>query len=140
MTTLYALLRNRCGLSLKEAAAFHDVHIHTVTSWSSGRNQAPASAIAELRELYYRMRTAVRYGIKEITERRHQFGLKRIELAIASSDEHARELGLPCVGAHAAMLGMLAGRLTIETVIVPRDEPRTEDTARLDEIKVPGVE
>lgn len=50
MKTFYAACLSRLGLSLAEAAAFHDVRPDTVKSWSSGRNRVPDGAWAELRE------------------------------------------------------------------------------------------
>lgn len=62
MKPLYALLRERCGLSIREAAAFHDVSENTVVSWSAGRRNPPESIAAELRALYRQIETAAVTG------------------------------------------------------------------------------
>lgn len=49
MRTLYAACVSRLGMSLPEAATYHNVRLDTVKSWSSGRNQPPAGVWAELR-------------------------------------------------------------------------------------------
>ena len=61
-TPLYALLRVRCGLSIVEAAAFHEVSESSVTKWTSGRSQAPEGALKELRDLYGRIEDAGQSG------------------------------------------------------------------------------
>ena len=52
MKPLYALLRERCGLSIREAAEFHAVPENAVASWSAGRRNPPAGVITELRLRY----------------------------------------------------------------------------------------
>jgi hypothetical protein len=42
-----------------------------------------------------------------------------VELGLARDDHEARDLGWPCVGAHAAMLGLVAVRATVPVEIVP---------------------
>lgn len=79
---LYALLRDRCGLSLSEAAEFHQVRLNTLNKWSSGARNAPDGALDELRELY-----------------------ERIEKA-ASSGNEAEIAALPCEGARDAARGL----------------------------------
>jgi len=80
--TLYRLLRERCGLSLREAAAFHKVSINTVTAWSAGRRNPPPGVIIELKDLY-----------------------KKIERASVNP-----AVKLPCMGATEAAIGLAAMR------------------------------
>lgn len=117
MTTAYALLLARCGLSLQEAAAFHDVRLDTVKSWSSGRNRAPDGVIAELRELYDRIEDAAHQAVAVI-ERGGDSG--EVELGLASDDAEAQSLGWPCVGAHKAVLGLVAAMIDNHVTVVPR--------------------
>ena len=42
----------------------------------------------------------------------------RIEIGLAADDAEARQIGWPCVGAQAAMLGIVAAH--VDVVIVPR--------------------
>ncbi len=52
VTSVYDLLRQRCGLSQADAASFHDTRIDTIKSWCSDRRTAPAGVLDELRDLY----------------------------------------------------------------------------------------
>lgn len=120
MTTAYALLLDRCGLSQREAAAFHGVRLDTVKSWSSGRNRAPAGAIEELRALYARIERAATEALAQIAAlARSHCEPAEIELGLASDDHEAQALGWPCVGAHAAVLGLIAARAGLPVRIVP---------------------
>jgi hypothetical protein len=114
--TTFALLCNRCGLSLREAADFLGVRQDTVRSWSIGRRGAPASAIEELRALYAKIERAAGEAVAMARKARGA----TIELGIAADDHEARSLGWPCVGAQAASLGLVAARLGASVVIVPR--------------------
>ena len=118
--TLYALLLARCGLSHREAAAYHAVRLDTVKSWSAGRNRAPPGALAELRELYRAIERTAASALVEIGGIAGDAAAGEIELGIATTEAEARELGLPCVGAHAALLGIVAARLDRPVAIVPR--------------------
>lgn len=115
IVSLYALLRGRCGLSLREAAAFHAVPIDTVTSWSSGRRRAPPGVIRELRDLYGRIEAAAHQAVDVIGG-----DISEVELGIAADDREAQSLGWPCVGAHAAVLGLVAARVANPVRIVVR--------------------
>ncbi len=57
---LYALLRDRCGLSPEEAARFHDVRIDTIGKWSAGKADPPLGIMIELSELYVRIERAAK--------------------------------------------------------------------------------
>lgn len=47
----YRTLREACGLSQQDAAALHDVALRTIGHWETGRNNIPAGAERELRDL-----------------------------------------------------------------------------------------
>lgn len=113
--SLYKLLRERCGLSLREAAAFHDVPIDTVTAWSSGRRRAPDGVIHELRELYDKIETAAYEAVEAIGD-----DTADVELGLASDDDEARSLGWPCVGTQGASLGLTAALIDNPVTIVAR--------------------
>lgn len=115
MKSLYALLRERCGLSLRDAATFHVVPIDTVVSWSSGRRRAPDGVIAELRDLYDKIENAAHKAVEFIGD-----DTADIELGIASDDSEAQSLGWPCVGAQAASLGLVAAYIDNAVTITPR--------------------
>ncbi len=117
MTSLYALLRERCGLSLREAADLHGVSHDSVVSWSSGRRRPPAGVIAELRALYVRIENAA----DQIVAMAEDAGADvEIELGLASDDAEAQSIGWPCVGAQAAALGVGAALIDNPVTIVPR--------------------
>lgn len=131
MATAYTLIAQRCGLSQREAAELLGVRIDTVKSWSSGRNRAPDGVIKELRQLYGRIEQAAIEGIKVIHRIQNAHGAPdEITLGIASDDAEAQTLGWPCVGAHAAVLGLMAARTSLTVRVVPRgSEPYTAAAA-----------
>lgn len=113
--SLYCLLRERCGLSIREAAEFHRVPTTTISSWSAGRRSAPAGVIAELRDLYDTIENAAHQLVEFVGD-----DTAEIELGLSSDDAEARSIGWPCVGAHAASLGLAAAMLDNDVAIVPR--------------------
>jgi hypothetical protein len=117
--TLYGLLLQRCGLSHREAAALHGVRLDTVASWSAGRRGAPAGAIAELRALYRQVEAAAARVLAAIDAVEGD-APDMIELGLSADDHEAQALGWPCVGAHAAVLGIVAARTDRQVRIVPR--------------------
>jgi hypothetical protein len=122
MKTAYALMLDRCGLSHREAADLHRVRLDTVKSWASRRNPAPDGVIAELRKLYVRLESAA----EEAIEKNDPFVMV---LGLAADDHEAKALGWPCVGAHAALLGLVAVRATVPVQIVPRGSTVTTPAA-----------
>ena len=60
MKPLYALFRERCGLSIAEAANFHAVSESSIKSWCNGSKIPPDGVLYELRTLYGRIDMAVR--------------------------------------------------------------------------------
>lgn len=122
MKSLYALLRERCGLSIREAAEFHAVPVNTVTKWSSGDRNAPPGVVAELRELYATIEDIADEAVAAVDQAKSEQGSppEAVELGLASDDYEAQQLGLPCVGAHAAAVGLAAISIDDSVVIVPR--------------------
>jgi hypothetical protein len=113
-----------CGLSVGEAAAFLGASENTVLSWRRGRRGYPPGVIAELRTLYRSLDHAAGQTIARVLAMPDP--PDEIRLGIAADDHEARSLGLPCVGAHEALLGMIAARLDRRVVIVPRgSDPAT---------------
>ena len=115
MKSTYGLLRERCGLSIVEAAAFHHVSDDTVKAWSSGRRKAPDGVIQELRNLYDTIETAAVNIARMIDD-----DTGEIELGLAADDHEAQSIGWPCVGAQAASIGLAACYLDNDVIIVPR--------------------
>lgn len=122
--TVLDLLRRSCGLSQEEAAAFLDVRIDTIRSWSTGRRLAPAGALLALAALESRIETVAREGMVQIDRSIREAGpAEEIEIGIASDDAEAQSLGWPCLGAQTASVGRLVARGTEKGLrfrIVPR--------------------
>jgi len=108
MTTMFKLVCDSCGLSIREAAKFLDVKLDTAKSWSSGRNTAPESMIDKLIELSVRIDVAAQEELLRIDEARAGEGIpERIELTIPLTDTEAQTLGWPCIGTHRAIIRRL---------------------------------
>lgn len=54
----YKACRELCGLSIQDAAGFHQVPIDTIKSWSSGRKSVPVSILLELASLWRQIEDA----------------------------------------------------------------------------------
>jgi hypothetical protein len=120
MKTTFSLLCDRCGLSHREAANFLDVRLDTVKSWSSGRNPAPLGVLSELRDLYVTIEAAALANAKQIEALLDGDGAPdKIEIGLAGDDHEAQLLGWPCVGAHAAVLGLVAAKSPVPVAVVP---------------------
>lgn len=112
MITIYDLLRQRCGLSQIEAAAFHDVNINTVKSWCSGRSAAPLGVLEELAELYTKINNAAEQTLRHLSGAQVDATstgnpIDVIEIGVAVDDAEAQSIGWPCVGAQRAYLGLV---------------------------------
>jgi hypothetical protein len=130
--TPFSLLCGICGLSTREAAAFHGVRHDTTLSWSSGRRSPPPAVLEDLVRLAEVIKADAARQIAhlqaKLAETRAADRMPAfIELGYAAADHEAQLLGLPCVGAHAALLGLIiAGLIRDGTVpasalrLVPR--------------------
>jgi hypothetical protein len=117
VTSSFALLLDRCGLSVREAAAFLRVREDTVKSWRTGRNPTPPGVFVSLRTLYAGQTNAAGEALALLSSAPSDMV---VELGLASDDAEAQLLGFPCVGAHAAVLGMVVGGANRPVRIVPR--------------------
>jgi hypothetical protein len=117
VTTLAALLIDRCGLSQREAADVLGVSINTVKSWMAGRASPRHGVIAELRALYARIERAAAEASIAIAAAAEDVA---VELGYAADDVEARRLGWPCCGAQRAMLGLVAACTGRTVRLVPR--------------------
>lgn len=121
MITAFSLLCQRCGLSNREAAAFVNVRIDTAKSWASGRNRTPDGVIAALRGLAARQENAASQALAQINEATTAHGQPDVvEIGWCADDYEAQLLGFPCVGAHAAVLGIILARHNGPVLLVPR--------------------
>jgi hypothetical protein len=122
MRTVYDLLRVRCGLSQQEAAEFHDVRLDTIKSWSAGRNEANPRVLAELRGLYQKIiHASGQLGARIDALKGDPSSTTEVTLGTAESETAARKLGFPCMGAHAAALGLAIATLgdDVAVALVP---------------------
>ena len=125
MTTLFRILIDACGLSLREAADFLDSREDSIMSWSSGRRGTPPGVIEELHELLTRQTIAAQHGADVIRKKMKKNGApETVEIGIAADDHEAQGLGWPTVSAHAAVIGKMLALLPSgaarRVVIVPR--------------------
>jgi hypothetical protein len=117
--TPYALLRELCGLSIREAAAFHGVREDTVYSWSAGRRTAPAGAMSELRDLAALIEQAADRWLSAMEAPNVQEA-REIEIGYPADDHEAQTLGFPCVGAWRAAAGRMIAETDLPMKLVPR--------------------
>lgn len=130
--TDYALLLDRCGLSHREAADFHDVRLDTVKSWASGRSRRPDRVIDDLCDLYRKIALAADQALKAAQELDAKHGqAAEIELGLATTDEEAQTLGWPNVGAQRAVFGLIiANARGLSFAVVPRGSTPSTAAAR----------
>lgn len=117
MTSAFKLLRLRCGLSQSEAARFLAVSESSVHNWDQGRRTAPTGVADDLQRLYRQIESAAKQALVLLSS---AADATEIEIGIASDDFEAQQLGLPCVGAHEALLGLVISCSDRPIKIVPR--------------------
>lgn len=124
MTSVYDLLRQRCGLSQKEAANFHETRIDTVVSWCSGRRRAPQGVIDELLDLNDDI---VEAGMElaylvQLVPQIDDSGNRFIRIGLPSDDEDAIVCGFPTASACEASIAFAITQLKrdIPVNLVPR--------------------
>lgn len=126
MTAFYCLM-TACGLSNQEAADFLGVSLGSIEGWKSGRRNAPDGVFSEMRTLWRSMMSAAQMAAETI----EQSGVEETEIGLASDDHEAEHLGLPCVGAHRALLGMIIAMTDVRIAIVPRGSTSTSVDKKL---------
>jgi DNA-binding XRE family transcriptional regulator len=97
----YRTLREACGLTVREAAAFHQVAERTIVHWETGRNAIPAGAAEELARLNAKIDRAVQEAIDLYAEQSEKHGdidtvaLSRYRTAQDYAASRAAREGLP---------------------------------------------
>jgi len=119
--TTFKLLCDRCGLSQREAAAYLNSRLDTVKAWWQGRRNAPHAVLTELRVLNRRQRAAATDFVAGLDPAALADGAEALELALGADDVACRKNGWPCVGAEAAVIGMVAADLDVMVVVTIRD-------------------
>lgn len=115
--TLFKHTLTRLGLSLAEAAAFLDVRLDTLKSWSSGRNPVPDGVWSTLAELAQKQEEAAQ-AMAEVWLETGEPDL--VDFGLASDAHEAQSLGWPCVGAHMTVASIFWEMTGVEPNIVPR--------------------
>ncbi|BCI68044.1 hypothetical protein [Acetobacter aceti] len=116
--TAFSCLTAACGLSNREAAEFLKVSLKSVEAWKSPDNKRNAGdgVINELKDLWKSLFNSALEAAQKIDQAEQ----KHIEVGLASDDYEAQQLGLPCVGAHKAMIGILIALTHADVEVVPR--------------------
>ncbi|HVJ42293.1 MAG TPA: hypothetical protein VM639_12385 [Dongiaceae bacterium] len=109
--TVFALLCERCGLSTDEAARYLETDHATIADWSSGAQACSDNVIAQLRLLYRQISATAEQAMRHFVNfSQGQGSPAEVEISLAADDAAAQRLGLPCIGAHRAVLGMVVAR------------------------------
>ena len=113
--TPFKLLCELTGLSTREAGDFLSVRHDTVKSWSSGRNPTPDGVLDQMRDLIDAIENAASGTLDLIEEKTPD----TVEIYYCTSDNQARARGLPCVGAHNAMLARVVAECELPIILQP---------------------
>jgi hypothetical protein len=123
VTSVYDLLRQRCGLSQADAASFHDTRIDTIKSWCSDRRTAPAGVLDELRDLYSDISEAgieLADVVKLMPPQRDANGTF-FQVGTPLDNADAIACGFPCEGSCLAAVALAIASLPGPARIVPRE-------------------
>ena len=96
MTNVYNLLREACGLSQAEAAAFHETRLDSVKSWCSDRRTAPQGVINDLQKLARQIQAS---GIAFAELLKGSSGGDVYVIGLPSDEQDARVCGFPSIDA-----------------------------------------
>ena len=111
LPTPFSLLCDRCGLTSEATAVYLETTAELIALWSRDARSCPDHVIGQLRLLYRQISAFAEAAMRDFAElSRRQGAVAEVELRVAGDDEGARALGLPCVGAHRAALGMVIAR------------------------------
>lgn len=117
MTNVYNLLREACGLSQAEAAAFHETRLDSVKSWCSDRRTAPQGVINDLQKLARQIQAS---GIAFAELLKGSSGGDVYVIGLPSDEQDARVCGFPSIGAQmravAVAISLLPDRSAIRIV------------------------
>lgn len=121
VTSVYDLLRQRCGLSQADAASFHDTRIDTIKSWCSDRRTAPVGALDELRDLYADINEAGNElaDVIKLMPQRDANGIF-FQVGTPLDNKDAIACGFPCEGSCLAAVALAIASLPGPARIVPR--------------------
>ena len=109
MTTVYNLLREACGVSQAEAAAFvHKTRLDSVKSWCSDRRTAPQGVINDLQKLAREIQNAgTDYAALLKTTSKGDVYV----IGLPSDEQDARLCGFPSIGAQMRAIAVAISHL-----------------------------
>ncbi len=108
----YPLLIKLSGLSIGEAAEFHDVRLDTVKRWNNGRDDPPPGALAELRDLIEQQE---RVAASVLAIYREQLSERGKPEDIQTGWDPSE---WPCRSAAAMALARVAARVTVPVILL----------------------
>lgn len=121
---LFGSLEEMCGLTHEECAAYLEVRLDSVKSWSSGRRSVPAGVEEKLIQLWQRIEdeaSRIVDGIEAQLIELAPRGLpESVEFGIPTSREEANELGWPSVGAFMRIAALVAANVEVPLALVER--------------------
>lgn len=114
--TPFAILIQFAGLSQREAAAFLNLSPSSIDKMARGVRSTPEGIVNELCDLIERQDVAADQALALIVDT----GAESIELGYPADDHEAQHLGMPSVGAWAAMAARVIANSGTKVVLAPR--------------------
>ena len=132
--TALALLCDLCGLTQRDAAAILGIAHDTFNAYACGRRRLPYSVLLELAEMHKRIADTATAAVDAFTSNaRPDISTTTLHLELSATEDQARHLGFPSVGAHRASLALMTAELVRKgytIAIVPcGDRNETPDDA-----------
>lgn len=123
MKTLFNILRQECGLSLREAAEFCEVRFDTIRNWDYDRRTPPKDLLIKLHNLSARINFVAAESLNKIRELPKS---ETIIIGYAVDDHEAQNhpIQWPFASTQYAMLGVLFSMMTPEELLMVRLVPR----------------
>ena len=134
----YQCILASTGMSVADAATFHEVSDDQIIEWIGGSEDPPDEVMDAISQLVCRMAESVGEVVdhvldkaEQIMEEPHAFP-DVLELGLASDDAEAQTLGWPNANAHRTVIGMTAAQISdmgIRVSVVPRGSTVTSAAA-----------
>jgi hypothetical protein len=113
-----------CGLTHEECAAYLEVRLDSVKSWSSGRRSVPPGVGEKMIKLWREMEeeaSKIVDGIEaQLEELADQGSPEMVEFGIPAAREEAKELGWPAVGCFLRIAALVAANIEVPLELVER--------------------
>ena len=134
----YRCVLTSTGMSVSEAATFHQTDEGIINKWIEGSEQPPADVMRSLSQLVCRMFESVEQVMDHVIEKAEAVldgsdnYPDEIELGVASDDVEAQTMGWPTASTHETVIGMTAAQVLaigIDVSVVPRGSTVTSAAA-----------